>query len=195
MDMTPMIDIVFQLLIFFLLSAKFISLEGQLSSYLPKDRGLQAAFAKIEPDEVIFFLTWLPGEAAGSDRVQCQTINYRPSAGASSGQDYTFQEVNAPALEADPQHMGVPYSLRNKTVRYGENADWPSYWVPDFLEMETYLGTRHSMYKTKDPGTGIPVTINVGDDVPMQMVTNIVDICTRIGIKNVTIAAKEIPID
>ena len=39
MDMTPMIDIVFQLLIFFLLSAKFISLEGQLSSYLPKDRG------------------------------------------------------------------------------------------------------------------------------------------------------------
>ena len=91
--------------------------------------------------------------------------------------------------------MGVPYSLRNKTVRYGENADWPSYWVPDFLEMETYLGTRHSMYKTKDPGTGIPVTINVGDDVPIQMVTNIVDICTRIGIKNVTIAAKEIPID
>lgn len=32
LDMTPMIDIVFQLLIFFLLSAKFISLEGQLSS-------------------------------------------------------------------------------------------------------------------------------------------------------------------
>ena len=59
LDMTPMIDIVFQLLIFFLLSAKFIALEGQLSSYLPKDRGLQASFSKIEPDEVIFFLEWV----------------------------------------------------------------------------------------------------------------------------------------
>ena len=29
----------------------------------------------------------------------------------------------------------------------------------------------------------------------MQMVANIVDICTRIGITNVTIAAKEIPIE
>ena len=73
--------------------------------------------------------------------------------------------------------------------------DWPSYWVPDFVEIETYLRNRHGMYRSKDSGKGIPVTINVADDVPMQMVTNIVDICTRIGISNVTIAAKEIPID
>lgn len=191
-DMTPMIDIVFQLLIFFLLSAKFIALEGQLSSYLPKDRGLQASFAKIEPDEVIFFLSWeSTAEASGYSRVQCQTINYRPSAGAASGQDYTFQEVDAPGLENSQGF--VPYA--DGQVRYGENKDWPSYWVPDFVEIETYLRNRHGMYRTKDSGKGIPVTINVSDDVPMQMVTNIVDICTRIGISNVTIAAKEIPID
>ena len=75
LDMTPMIDIVFQLLIFFLLSAKFIALEGQLSSYLPKDRGLQASFSKIEPDEVIFLLEWVPDPAREETRrVRCQTI-------------------------------------------------------------------------------------------------------------------------
>ena len=192
MNMTPMIDIVFQLLIFFLLSAKFISLEGQLSSYLPKDRGLQASFAKIEPDEVIFFLNWqATTEAGGYSRVQCQTINYRPSAGAASGRDYTFQEIDAPGLENS--QGWVPYA--DGQAKYGENKDWPSYWIPDFVEVETYLQARHGMYRSKDSGKGIPVTINVGDDVPMQMVTNIVDICTRIGISNVTIAAKEIPID
>ena len=191
-NMTPMIDIVFQLLIFFLLSAKFISLEGQLSSYLPKDRGLQASFAKIEPDEVIFFLSWHASAGAnGYSRVQCQTINYRPSAGAASGQDYTFQEVDAPGIE-NAQGF-VPYA--GGRAKYGENKDWPSYWIPDFVEIETYLQARANMYKSKDSGKGIPVTINVEDDVPMQMVTNIVDICTRLRISNVTIAAKEIPID
>ena len=192
MDMTPMIDIVFQLLLFFLLSAKFIALEGQLSSDLPKDRGLQASFAKIEPDEVIFFLGWqATTEADGYSRVQCQTINYRPSAGAASGQDYTFQEVDAPGIE-NAQGF-VPYA--GGRAKYGENKDWPSYWVPNFVEIETYLQARANMYKSKDSGKGIPVTINVEDDVPMQMVTNIVDICTRLRISNVTIAAKEIPID
>lgn len=40
MDMTPMIDCIFQLIIFFMCSIKFKSLEGKLASYLPKDVGL-----------------------------------------------------------------------------------------------------------------------------------------------------------
>jgi len=39
MDMTPMIDVVFQLIIFFMCSIKFKSLDGRLLSYLPKDVG------------------------------------------------------------------------------------------------------------------------------------------------------------
>ena len=39
-DMTPMIDVVFQLLIFFMLTIKFKVLEGKLSAYLPKDVGV-----------------------------------------------------------------------------------------------------------------------------------------------------------
>jgi biopolymer transport protein ExbD len=41
MDMTPMIDCVFQLLIFFMTCTRFKSLEGKLLAYLPKDKGLK----------------------------------------------------------------------------------------------------------------------------------------------------------
>ena len=189
LDMTPMIDIVFQLLIFFLLSAKFIALEGQLSSYLPKDRGLQASFSKIEPDEVIFFLEWVADPVNDkTGRVRCQTINYKPSPGAASGQDHEFESQDATVGQ-------IEYGPDRRLVQYGEGVDMPGYHIPNLTNIEDYLNFRHGLYETKGSGKSIPVTINVSDNVPMQMVANIVDICTRIGITNVTIAAKEIPID
>ena len=39
MDMTPMIDVTFQLLIFFIITMKFKTLEKKLNSYLPTDFG------------------------------------------------------------------------------------------------------------------------------------------------------------
>ena len=39
LDMTPMIDVTFLLLIFFMCTLKFKALEGQLTAYLPKDAG------------------------------------------------------------------------------------------------------------------------------------------------------------
>ncbi|MBM3987226.1 MAG: biopolymer transporter ExbD [Planctomycetes bacterium] len=50
-DMTPMIDVVFQLLIFFMLTIKFKLLEGKLSAYLPKDVGVNQTQA--EPKEKV----------------------------------------------------------------------------------------------------------------------------------------------
>ncbi|MCI0342172.1 MAG: biopolymer transporter ExbD [Planctomycetales bacterium] len=41
LNMTPMIDCVFQLLIFFMCATKFKTLEGKLLAYLPKDKGLK----------------------------------------------------------------------------------------------------------------------------------------------------------
>lgn len=51
MEMTPMIDVVFLLLIFFLCTIKFKVLEGKLSAYLPKDVGVNQFEA--EPKEKI----------------------------------------------------------------------------------------------------------------------------------------------
>ncbi len=41
-DMTPMIDVVFQLIIFFLTTIKFKALEGKLETQLPKDLGVNS---------------------------------------------------------------------------------------------------------------------------------------------------------
>lgn len=49
--MTPMIDVIFQLTIFFMCSIHFKSLEGKLYSHLPKDKGMKET--RVEPDLVL----------------------------------------------------------------------------------------------------------------------------------------------
>lgn len=53
MNMTPMIDIVFQLIIFFLLTLKFKTVDERIDSSLPKDRGLAATPEKPKEFEKI----------------------------------------------------------------------------------------------------------------------------------------------
>ncbi len=50
LQMTPMIDVVFQLLIFFMVGCQFKTFEGKLAAYLPKDKGLMNY--KIEEQEL-----------------------------------------------------------------------------------------------------------------------------------------------
>ncbi|MCG3133502.1 MAG: hypothetical protein HMLKMBBP_00680 [Planctomycetes bacterium] len=50
LNMTPMIDVVFQLLVFFLVTMKFKTLDQRVDAYLPTDRGLAATPTK--PEEV-----------------------------------------------------------------------------------------------------------------------------------------------
>lgn len=53
-DMTPMIDVVFQLLIFFMCSLNFKNMEGMLQSYLPKDLGIFSAPSQRNPEEPVY---------------------------------------------------------------------------------------------------------------------------------------------
>ncbi len=55
---TPMIDVVFLLLIFFLLASRFKSEEGDVKSYLPKDRGQGTSTPTIDLYEVRLKLLW-----------------------------------------------------------------------------------------------------------------------------------------
>ena len=53
LEMTSMIDVVFLLLIFFLCTLKFKTLEGKLAAYLPKDVGVNTSEAEeIEKVEI-----------------------------------------------------------------------------------------------------------------------------------------------
>lgn len=51
MEMTPMIDVTFLLLIFFMCTLKFKTLEGKLAAYLPRDVGVNQSDA--EPVEKV----------------------------------------------------------------------------------------------------------------------------------------------
>ena len=54
LDMTPMIDVVFQLIIFFMCNMKYKTLEGRLDAYLPKDVGVNSGAAdQIEKVEIL----------------------------------------------------------------------------------------------------------------------------------------------
>ena len=50
MDMTPMIDVTFLILIFFMCTLKFKTLEGQLGAYLPPDVGVNPTDAAEAPE-------------------------------------------------------------------------------------------------------------------------------------------------
>jgi biopolymer transport protein ExbD len=54
MEMTPMIDVTFLLLIFFMCTLKFKTLEGKLAAYLPQDVGVNTSDAEpIEKVEIM----------------------------------------------------------------------------------------------------------------------------------------------
>jgi len=67
MEMTPMIDVTFLLLIFFMCTLKFKTLEGKLAAYLPKDVGVNTSEA--EPIEKVEILL----------RVKNAGTKYKPS--------------------------------------------------------------------------------------------------------------------
>lgn len=66
LDMTPMIDVTFLLLIFFIVTLKFKTLEGRLSAALPKDVGVNPTPA--EPIEKVDVRIEVidPGERVGA---------------------------------------------------------------------------------------------------------------------------------
>ena len=56
LEMTPMIDVTFLLLLFFLLTLRFKTLEGKLAAYLPKDAG-SARTSRPEVDRLTIRIT------------------------------------------------------------------------------------------------------------------------------------------
>jgi len=56
LELTPMIDVTFLILIFFMCTLKFKTLEGKLVSYLPTDKGLSTKQAEIEFEDAEIIL-------------------------------------------------------------------------------------------------------------------------------------------
>ena len=179
-NLTPMIDIIFQLLIFFVLTAKFIAFEGQLQAYLPKDRGLDATNPVLS-NNVTLFLEW---DEAG--KVTCLTTQYHMDGVAR--QVYPFPQ--------DPNATKVPGGwITDTIVGTGAKAGKVTYdyAAPDFVEVDRYLKYRRDAYQqTGTASKGLPVEINFSNKVPWQAVVNIIDICKRLNIVDISLSAEEL---
>jgi len=57
LNITPMIDVTFLLLIFFMCSIKFKLLDGKLSAYLPRDRGVNQVNEKVPLENIEIILS------------------------------------------------------------------------------------------------------------------------------------------
>ena len=179
-NLTPMIDIIFQLLIFFVLTAKFIAFEGQLQAYLPKDRGLQASSPTLA-NNVTLFLVW---DKAG--KVICQTTQYKMGNVARQIYEFRMDPKARPVAGGWQTETTIGAAIKGDIVY--------EYAVPDFVEIEAYLKNRKNTYQTSGTSSkGLPVEVNFSGAVPWQMVVNILDICKRLGISDISLSAPEKP--
>ena len=103
--MTPMIDVVFLLLIFFMTATKFKTSEGDVQANLPKDRGSKATMEKTQMDEVRIFLYRKDGRDDGE--VLCQV-----------GQAPTFHKVDQTKYVIDRRRSPNFKKVREKLMQY-----------------------------------------------------------------------------
>ncbi|HTF89044.1 MAG TPA: biopolymer transporter ExbD [Planctomycetota bacterium] len=103
-DMTPMIDVVFQLMIFFMCTIKFKVLEGKLAAYLPKDVGVNPTppSAVLEKVEIVIKVL-----KEGKKLHPVQDTAYVPPGPFRYGPDRQLQfQVNASTF-TEPKDLAV----------------------------------------------------------------------------------------
>ncbi len=150
MDMTPMIDVTFQLLIFFMCTIKFKTLEGKLSAYLPKDLG-SAATQATPKEKVEIKLTVLNegqkldprtrGPWTGEGRFeydQSRVVQYQVGPMKTTSLQQILERLKA--LHADDPERGSTINAQ-KGIVYGDVVGvLDAALVADFTEI-TFVGS------------------------------------------------------
>ena len=159
MEMTPMIDVTFLLLIFFVCTIKFKTLEGKLAAYLPKDVGVNASDA--EPKEKIDI--YLKLKNAGK--------KVKATALAKQGVEVSW----------DNSGQGE-FTILGHSVEYNVNRD-------TFTDDEAGLKAMHArlqLYLDVDPERA--VTIKAMQGIVYKDIIPVLDTCIDVGYTDVTFA-------
>jgi biopolymer transport protein ExbD len=158
-DMTPMIDCVFLLLIFFMCATKFRMPEGALSSWLPRDRGT-ASSQKPVMDRGCRISLQREG-----DQILCWA-----------------DEVTIPFVRQYAQDS-VGISQADFEAEYGIQG-------PDLGALEDQIAKRKAAYRGV-AAKGMPLIIDFMPNVPARYVVDVMNICKRLEIEDVAVAAPE----
>lgn len=152
-DLTPMIDIVFNLLIFFMCSTKFIVPEGMIEAFLPKAEGAARTTPDVHLDEA---------------RIKLLRVG-----------DATVVKVGEDALNR-------PGEL--EAARYASKA-------PVWARLATKLQALVANHRRHHPGEPMPVILDIRPQVPTKHAVSALNEVVRAGLKEVTFARPEHPVD
>jgi biopolymer transport protein ExbD len=178
MGNTPFIDVIFQLVLFFVFTLSFLLAEQWLPAPLPKQGGPG------EPDlldrRVALDLSW---SSAGGGFVVCSTGDYRPATGGFPLEDSTFPPD--PASRTVLGSDGLPHTTARVVLESGRSGvKGPvtfDYGIPHLAAVERFLEAENRRQQTL-LGRGVSVTVRFDDRVPWQAVVTVADICRRVGI-------------
>jgi len=166
LPLTPMIDVIFQLLIFFMFAMKFSGGEGWLYARLPTNRGLQySGTPPITLQEVRVKCLWV---RKGVPNPTWRDLIREPT------QDPTGK-LGTIYLKIDRTPCGIP-----------GRPDWRKLLERLKVAKSRFRPTRH--YKS------LPVIIEAYKMVPFKYVIYALNTVIKAGVTEITFAAPEIPI-
>ena len=166
LNMTPMIDVVFQLLIFFMLSMHFKEVEGKLLSQLPKDKGLAPTHV-LQPElqEIRIVI------CAGGD-----TRTHLHDKGKHEKAD---KDNNVCKILVEKIEIGDAYKTETNPGKVGANK--ALYLALGAKTQELY----QSIPSSRDPTRKPPVILDADSETPYEHIIGAVNACKSVGIDNV----------
>jgi len=114
LDMTSMIDVTFLLLIFFMCTLKFKTLEGKLAAYLPKDVGVNTSDA--EPIEKVEITLRVIKEGNKIAPRRNENDPIKPWSEI-PGSRYEYDETRVVEYSIGPQKTKDPVKLQERLVK------------------------------------------------------------------------------
>jgi biopolymer transport protein ExbD len=166
-NLTPMIDVVFQLIIFFMCAMKFKTLEKKIEAFLPKDRGLAKTPEKIE------------------EKVQIKVIIKQ---GDTEGVPHFImfdQDIRSDLGPGVPRMKSPPVKGTGEDMkRYNDEVEqhWAQYIQPKINEIKKQI----DQYLAEDPT--LPCQIDAGHLVRHEYVIAVLDafieVCQSKNIEN-----------
>lgn len=193
--LTPFVDVIFLLVLFFVFSLKFVMDERYLHAFLPKDRGPNDTETVVDLLDLLrdtsIDLEW---EDAMGQRVRCGTRDYLPPSGGDRVPYWYFPDD--PGVRVV---RGTGGEERWETVTRLARPDGTGsdpvvfdYAAPDFRAVEAYVIRRRAELEAMGVAAGPRVTIYPDSGVPWQMVVSVIDILTRQGVEEFAVSAPEI---
>jgi hypothetical protein len=166
-NLTPMIDVVFQLIIFFMCAMKFKTLEKKIEAFLPKDRGLAKTPEKIE------------------EKVQIKVIIKQEETEGVPHFVMFDQDIRADLGPGVPRLPSAPVKGDGKDMKaynLAREQHWNQYIQPKINEIKKKIDE----YLSEDPT--LPCQIDSGHHVRHEYVIAVLDafieVCHERNIEN-----------